>query len=332
LLLVSGAAGALLLAAVLFWKALHFGDWVPNTFYIKSGSGWQGLGYVAYFLLFCLPLLAVAAAGSWRNGRPDRWIWLCLLPALAQALAFARPNPILGGAFRFLIALWLPLFLAGARGLSLLPASRGRSLARGILCGAALLGTLRMAKQAERWRDYAAGCRVLARAGQTLEAARLLDPPPVLGTGDVGAMPYFSGLPTFDLIGLCSAEVARGGLTHALLDARRPDILILQDLAVLPAGEASPLRVPFEGGSDLPVDLSRYAHLPADPSRHHYSDGADMMVLTWPAFPKEYRYVSRFDVGGGTYYWVFLRSGYARADALAPILARLPETTQPTPP
>ena len=70
-----GAAFAVLYAPYFLWRAWYYGDWLPNTFYAKSGDlsyYHQGLAYTAQFL-----------------GRYNLWL-LLLLPVMAFALLWKR--------------------------------------------------------------------------------------------------------------------------------------------------------------------------------------------------------------------------------------------------
>lgn len=60
----------------LAWRVHVFGDWVPNTFYQKTGGGfWQharGAGYLIFFAFFYLqPLVPFPALLAWEVGLPE---------------------------------------------------------------------------------------------------------------------------------------------------------------------------------------------------------------------------------------------------------------------
>lgn len=97
-------AFAVIWVPFLVWRRGYYGDWLPNTFYAKSGyAPWyaQGITYLAlyfrrYWVLLCgLPLCALA----WNAG-DARWRRRVLL-ALAFAIGYSLCIAHVGGDFMF---------------------------------------------------------------------------------------------------------------------------------------------------------------------------------------------------------------------------------------
>lgn len=303
---------ALGIYTVVKWQ--WFGHPLPNTFYIKQGGLLSGLGYVKDYLLILAPLwlFCAFAAGRATVSRllKDRVFLTLLLPAAAFCLAYVKLNPILGQGFRFLVPTLALIVLACLRA-CVLSGCRGEAFAAyalAILLTGGAFG-VRMYREYGGLRSYFAAIdRTLVAAGRNLERAGSLSPAPLLATGDVGAIPYFSGLPTMDLIGLADETIAHDGLTHAYISRRNPDLLILQDLHLRREGE------PYE------LDLSRYRGILDAPERAHSGAGSTYQVVTTPSFAARYRHVAEWDFAGIDRYHVFVRGDYARFDELAGIL------------
>ena len=74
--LVWGLVYTLPFLLFLAWRYHVFGEWVPNTYYQKTGGGfWQharGAGYLIFFAFFYLqPLVPFPALLAWEAGLPD---------------------------------------------------------------------------------------------------------------------------------------------------------------------------------------------------------------------------------------------------------------------
>lgn len=341
--LATGGAWAALTAA----KWLYFGHPLPNTFYIKQGGLLSGLPYVKAFALVLSPLALFACYAwghaGWRRLARDRVFVTLALPAVLFCAAYLKLNPIMGRGYRFLIAT-LPLFvLAGLRLFYLVTGadaavegprrSEKAWVFRAAMVALILLFGVGMAGEYRGMQRYFASVReTLVPAGQALARAAELSPPPLLATGDVGAIPYFSRLPTLDLIGLTDEHIAHRGLTHAYLDARRPDLFILQNLYLqAPAAEADRASAPgvvFEiAGRRRHLDLERYAGVRAAPEKAHHGTGSTYQVVTWPGFAERYTHVAAWNLGGRDLYHVFVRRDYPRREPLERqiLAAALPE-------
>jgi len=182
----------------------------------------------------------------------------------------------------------------------------------------------------DEWRLYFGWIeRTFVRVGQDLARASALSPRPVLATGDAGAIPYFSKLPTVDTIGLADETVTHHGLPHEYLAKRNPDVLVLQDLYLSALPQASEHRiadcvdVAIEvGGVSWTLDIDRYrrAGICASPERAHSGAGSTFQIVTAPAFTRTYTYVTEWKSLGVDRYYLFVRREYAHFETLAKIM------------
>ncbi len=322
-------AFAAALAVYTHVKSQWFGYPLPNTFYIKQGGLLSGLGYVRTWLLALTPAWLLLAFAAWRAGLSrllrDRAFLILALPALAFCLAYVKLNPILGDGYRFLIPTLPLIVLACLRASALSPNRRVDLAVYGLAMSAALLVFgYQMYREYSGLRTYFTAIdRTLVPTGHKLAAAATLEPPPLLATGDIGAMPYFSGLRTLDLIGLADETVAHDGLTHAYLKKSNPDLLILQDLYLTKTIQPGDLVLQV-GDGPRAVDRARYAKVLTSPERDHTGAGSTWQVVTTPGFADRYRHVTDWDFAGWDRYWVFVRRDYPHADELAALLRQGP--------
>ncbi len=242
---------------LLLFRILYFGEWLPNTYYAKTGFGPLesariGAIYLARFFCsvvpsfgeenFALALAGCAAVASlvvYGISRPG------LRGAAILAAALLAATLVEGGDWmvlhRFLVPA-LPMLAtlsAAAAGEWTLGARRGRSLAAAGLA-ALLLASFVVA--GVRARDGARGLRVNAEGYREAHhaVARFLAerarPGDVVALMDVGIVGYESGLRVLDISGLTDREIARapGGFLAkdyppgAILD-REPRFLVLVD-------------------------------------------------------------------------------------------------------
>jgi hypothetical protein len=98
------------------WRYSYYGDWLPNTFYAKTGGGWRqalrGLEYAGGFALALGgPLLLLSFVGLWRRGWAALWGWRGYM--LLLVCSYTAYVIVVGGDHfygeRFFVAL-VPLF------------------------------------------------------------------------------------------------------------------------------------------------------------------------------------------------------------------------------
>jgi hypothetical protein len=221
------------------FRVSYYGDWLPNTFYLKvagrQGLWWSGAGYVKGFLLTYAAALILAMAGA-LIGRDRRARWLALAPLAGFARVLVTGPDIFDG-FRFL-APYVPLTLVlGAAAIEPLagaaPATR-RTLA-------VLLGIVTIASAGVDGRTRFAALvspNGLPDQGTVVGVlvARHTAPDASLAVLAAGATSYFSRRTSIDLLGKSDRHVARlpprplGPTGHNRYDieyslGRRPDVV-----------------------------------------------------------------------------------------------------------
>ncbi len=242
------APGVALVAQHLFRRAYH-GAWVPNTAVVKvalswarveQGARWVGSGVTAAAVLTAVAVAALAVL-PWRTPARLRW-W----PAATVALGWGAYLALVGGdifpAWRQLVPSLVALAFVVAEGGEAL-ATRLRSprawglaaLGMTLLCGAHVWwqGSDDENGRAttERWEWGGLPIGTLLR---TTLGARA----PLLAVDAAGALPYWSGLPSLDMLGLNDAWLAHhpppgfgtGTIGHELGDGdyvlrREPDLV-----------------------------------------------------------------------------------------------------------
>jgi len=205
-------AGALfvLLLPVFLARHAYYGEWLPNTYYAKVTGGHgallSGLGYLRDTAL-AFPLVILAALAVLFRGLRERGSVLALL-VLAQLAYSAAVGGDALPFFRFflpvlpfgcvLVALEIEKLAQGAGRLrpALAPAAVAVHLAASLLTGQPY-----RAFGADR--DGVAG----ARAGEWLKTR--FPPGTWVAVNPAGSLPYFSGLPAIDMLGLNDAAIAR---------------------------------------------------------------------------------------------------------------------------
>lgn len=279
---------AVLLTAYAAWKIAYFGDLLPNTFYAKvGGSAWgQGLAYLGYFLLsywllWLPPLLVWRARALAREAVAG---WLAVVVGLWCLYVAAVGGDFM--EFRFLVPL-LPAFVVLLVWLLAAPGMRWswRALFAGLLLAgnlahAQFFGWVLRAPEVENVTQLSghiwSSTHNWRGIGEMLGAAfadRRAEV--IIATSACGAIPYYSGLPTVDLLGLNDRWVARNGVPAgnkaghrvcaplSYLVARRVNLLIghpwmrpQADTAAHTLAEV--LARPFIRGAaaDLPADAA----------------------------------------------------------------------------
>jgi hypothetical protein len=213
------------------WRLSYYGFWLPNSFYAKvSGAWWdQGLRYLSLFaedyaILWFLPLVIVPLLLS-----RERFAPALFMTAIASYLLYVTS---VGGdrfEFRFLVIV-LPYFygLLGEAVARL--AELGHWSWRGVkpmivvsgaLAGALLLTTHVVSQRPERELErhgvaslrliegYASRRAAEGRFLRQLIDQGLLSEEIVLCVSGAGAVPYYTGWPTVDGLGINDVVIAR---------------------------------------------------------------------------------------------------------------------------
>jgi hypothetical protein len=256
-------AGAMLLVYVPYWtwRYSYYGKLLPNTFYVKVGSSsaqlLRGADYLADFAWVSAPLLILAgwAVVGWARSRgagidtapEDRSPPSCAVLAGVVA-AHSIFVVLVGGdampAFRFFSAMIPALCLLAAVPLARVAWSReagrgGSRFAVGILCLALAFNIVQLFR-ADAYTGMIDRSRIVEQVGREagLWMRDHLPPDTVVALNAAGAIPFYSGLRTIDMLGLNDAhisarempEMGSGKAGHekgdgAYVLSRKPDII-----------------------------------------------------------------------------------------------------------
>jgi arabinofuranosyltransferase len=317
------------------WSGYPF----PNTYYIKKGSGLEGRGYVSEYLRAFTPVWLFIAYVVGRIGSKkllrDRSLLLLIVPSFIFCVSYMAIIPTMGRAFRFLIPTWPIFVLAVLRVETLRSEQKRSSEAEPTVIGVGPVFCLTLAVLTiNSWRlmkgqyqDISRLCKFTIRAnvagGKLISPAAELTPAPVLATGDIGALPYFSKLKTIDLIGLADTTIAHQGLTHEYFNNNHPDIVVLQDLFLRycpPPLHASNIELTVNSMRCW-LDVEQYSWALTEPSESHNGAGSTFQVVTSPGFNDLYVHVGRLPSEDG--YHVFLRKDYKHFDKLTSLFSSI---------
>lgn len=248
------------LLQVLF-RLFYYESWLPNTYYAKMDIGTQawikGFGYLQGFFfwsgilsIFWL-LFPLGFHSAWKRNRKEAFL-LLVIPA-AQFFFILKAGGDWMKPYRFIVPVLPFLYLGMVEGfeflLSRLPRLNQRHWRWVILFGfvsGVIAMNLRPWGEVRRYtRIYSEGLKQTSIAfGKWL--AKEADPGDWVALGDVGALPYYSGLQVIDLYGLVNPDIARlpgaslysEGIDTAAILARKPRYIVL---------ESHPPGEPFRG-------------------------------------------------------------------------------------
>lgn len=237
----------LAVATQLAFRLAYYGDWVANTARAKVAFSWtralDGWRYVEGGLLWLggLTVLALLSLAAVRDRERRGRLLLAALPLVAWLSYVATVGGDIFPARRhFVPAIVLLAFLA-AEGIDALVSRAGGW--RWAAVGAAALGLAALGYF--QWRDPENLRAVHERwewdgqvLGGLLQRA-FADEEPLVAVDSAGCIPYFSGLPSLDMLGLNDRWLAHhpppgfgtGPLAHELGDgdyvlSRAPDLLV----------------------------------------------------------------------------------------------------------
>jgi len=209
------AAGA---QAFLVWRALYYGELLPNTFYAKVTGGREqletGIRYlgdavlaspVLLVALLC-PFAFVAPSVRVRLGDPAR-----LLALYAVLVGYVLYVVAVGADFMPYLRFFLPVLpLAALLVAALLQAlpSAGRARAAALPALLALQCVAALASD-EPYRAFVAHRTAVVgeRVGAWLAAH--VAPGDLIAVNTAGSLPYTAKLPTIDMLGLADPQIAR---------------------------------------------------------------------------------------------------------------------------
>ncbi len=222
MLIVIGATvgpAALMIGPWLVWKLWYYGDVFPNTYYAKVlpislAVFGQGLGYVLNFLYSyqLLPCVVLALAKAKTLRRPD------LLACSVLVLSWLAYVTRVGGGFmefRMLVPILPLFFLILTYLICRLPARPRAALLAFVVFGSAFHAVnFKVSAEVETIASLRSHLELdgeaWPRIGKTLRRhfGGAADPV-TIAIGAAGAIPYYSGLPTVDTLGLNDRRLAR---------------------------------------------------------------------------------------------------------------------------
>jgi hypothetical protein len=254
------AAGLVLLPvlAVLLqqgFRVLYYGEWIPNTALAKFNPSGQhaldGWGYVRAGLLCVAPLFALAATAAFVSFRFNFRRWRATL-LVALALGWLFYLIAIGGdifpAWRHFVPLLVLFALLMAEGFEWVVERAGRREYKFAVAAGLLSLILFVALQFHDAENYRAVTERWEWDGQvigTLFKRAFAEEQPLMAVDPAGCLPYWSELPTVDMLGLNDYHLPRhpppnfgaGPIAHELGDGRyvlgrEPDLVVF----LLPTG------------------------------------------------------------------------------------------------
>lgn len=211
---------ALIYAPYFAWRYTYYGWLFPNTFYAKTGGGWsqflRGLAYIRDFLVWpggIITLLSIVPAALRRSRKTllpflTCLVWTCYVMAIGgDSLAM----------YRFLVPVLPICYLLSAEGLLLvlerlgtrLAAFRARPARLAIVAICLLMVLSRSLASSER--DFVKEDRIRVQGNWVPIGKWLGDyakPGETLAVAVAGAIPYYSGLYTIDMLGITDPHIA----------------------------------------------------------------------------------------------------------------------------
>ncbi len=228
------AAPFLLYLAHVAWRLSYYGEWLPNTFYAKSGDlSWysQGAAYALTFYLgsnfwLLLPLVVMWLLRGSQDVATRRFKWFTGVGLLAYNLYVIK----VGGDFMYgrLYAVVVPLILLSAcqaawellRGQGRL--ARVSGVASALTLAASVGGVTLLQPRDIKWGiadertfypvvswDPLVIDHPLFRLGKRFERMAQAGLQFRIGSGAIGMIGFYSGFEVLDLLGLTDAHVAR---------------------------------------------------------------------------------------------------------------------------
>lgn len=233
-----------MLAPVMVAKWNYYGYWLPNTYFVKSNAGLVNLHYGIDYLWnawsrYDSVMMVLAIALGWRLVRPRRTalkevgLLLVIVAAWLLYVAARAGDNMVGG--RVLVPILPLVYVAMVWLLRDVPLKLA-AVGTAVLCATLIHGYTtdeRVRNRAERWRRSA----VLRRDVGTYLHDHF-PPDTLVAVSPGGMIPFYSGLPTIDMLGLNDVHIARHGerdralrYAHQAGDgsyvlSRRPDVII----------------------------------------------------------------------------------------------------------
>jgi arabinofuranosyltransferase len=208
---------ALPLAVHLTFRINYYGDWLPNTYYLKvagrSGLFWGGLGYLKGFLQAYPTLVVLALAAAVTTG--DRRIRILLMTCAFIALRIVLVGADMFFHFRFIAPVVPLLIVFAAAGI----AAVGERRTAMVLATALFVSTVMVSgitgRQTLGWAVNNGLVQEQVVAGWLIN--RNSRPESTVLVAAAGAMGYFSHRTAFDMLGKVDREIG-----HLQPDPKNP--------------------------------------------------------------------------------------------------------------
>jgi|GEM_PF-1451098 len=216
--------GVVTIGLVVF-RLAYFGYPLANTVYAKFSLSLPSAGEVGKWLVFGLPFFAAWLwAGYYRAAVPHRAALAAAIALVAAQMILVLPVvPAMYFMHRYQIA-FLPLLILTVPFL-LAEVSRRRRVFAVILAAGLLVWTM------QGWpkviKRYEAEKYAMKRQRCVAENLLSLPAPVTVALIDAGRIPYWSDLPSFDIWGLCDAEIAHHGFSYESTLGRNPDVYVM---------------------------------------------------------------------------------------------------------
>lgn len=246
LVLQCGTKLSLFLLPTLVAKWAYYGYWLPNTWYVKGGAGLANIGQGLVYVLFnggryVSVLVVLTALAIWMRYRKQPFAAQKLLPLAAMVVIWLAYIIIQGGdnmvGGRFFLPI-LPLVYCilietvwqARLGQTAIVVT---SLVMGSVLLLAYVTSPGIQAQADSWREV---FETRKKAGLYLREH--YPPDTLVALNQAGIIPYYSQLPTIDMLGLNDVYIAHHGkrdfslwYAHQAGDgayvlSQRPDIII----------------------------------------------------------------------------------------------------------
>jgi len=266
-----------------WWRVAYYGDWMPNTFHAKTGGGIdqvaRGGEYLLDYLLTCCGW-AVLLPLAFLFFRPLRSWEIRFLVVGGGYLAYVVA---VGGDslpyYRFLVPLLPFLVVLSVSALSRFAAGRDGALSPGRTALAAIWLALPLSSSlAGEQHDFVRNDRIRVDSYWTAIGKWLKEnssPGDSIAVTTAGAIPFYSGLRTIDMLGMSDRWIARrempemgkGIAGHEKHDidyvlSQRPTIVIPQALLLpVPTLMEEQIETPWSPGLSGLLDRAKFRNM-----------------------------------------------------------------------
>lgn len=226
------AVGAVGLYAV--WRVVVLGQLLPNTFFVKMDTLGGGLGFKGWYYVWSHVtgmswpyLLATAGLLCVRRGEGRLAAVAPVLIGFLVHLGYVMCiRPMQGNLWRYIVPAYGPFLWASVR----LCRDWRPSRPPWVVATAAATVIAATAWSARHVQDYSVDIEDYRITDRVLAGKALAEFDGTLFTSESGALPFYSGWRSVDLLGLNSAAIAHGSLSLRFLDELNPDVVMVRRL------------------------------------------------------------------------------------------------------